>query len=106
MALLAAIDGLDDHMLPPPQRPLVLKQMVGLHQRLETRGAHDATPRMYVALTQTWRKIFVSQRQKISDRVEHLGGGLQKLAEAEERRNCLGGSPLTLLLGHLATQQY
>ena len=69
-----AIDGLDEDTLPPAQRPLVLKQMVGLHQRLETRGAHDATPRMYVALTQVWRKIFVSQRQKISDRVEHLGG--------------------------------
>ena len=31
-----------------------------------------------------WRSIFTQQRQKINDRVEHLRGGLTKLAEAEE----------------------
>jgi len=75
-------------LLPVAQTPLVLKQMVALHQRLEassTQGHHaDATPRMYVALTKVWRMIYASQRQKISDRVEHLSGGLAKLAEAEQ----------------------
>ena len=63
---------------------MVVKQMVGLAQRLGERGAHDATPRMYVALTKVWRQIYDKQRQKISDRVEHLRGGLTKLAEAEQ----------------------
>ena len=79
-----AMAGLDEDLLPEVQRPLVIKQMTQLHQRLEARGAHDSTPRMYVALTKMWRKIFVSQRQKISDRVDHLRGGLSKLEEAEQ----------------------
>ena len=79
-----AMAGLDEDLLPEVQRPLVVKQMTQLHQRLEARGAHDSTPRMYVALTKMWRKIFVSQRQKISDRVDHLRGGLSKLEEAEQ----------------------
>ena len=83
-----AVGSIEEEMLPSVQKPLVLKQMVQLHQRLEmsaTQGHHaDATPRMYVALTRVWRKIYVAQRKKISDRVEHLSGGLAKLAEAEK----------------------
>merc|ERR1719482_1252070 len=78
------MSDVDEQLLAPAQRPLVIKQMVDLAQRLGERGAHDATPRMYVALTKVWRRIFLKQRQKISDRVEHLRGGLQKLAEAEQ----------------------
>ena len=48
-ALAAVATGLDADMLPPAQVPLVSKQMVSLHQRLMAGGAHDATPRMYVA---------------------------------------------------------
>ena len=76
-----AVGSIEEEMLPSVQKPLVLKQMVQLHQRLEmsaTQGHHaDATPRMYVALTRVWRKIYVAQRKKISDRVEHLSGGRQ-----------------------------
>jgi len=72
----------DADMLPDNQRPPLLKQMVGLHQRLETRGAHDATPRMYVSFVHMWQKIFVQARQKLTQRVEHLRGGLAKLVEA------------------------
>merc|ERR1719482_457364 len=78
------MSDVDEQLLAPAQRPLVIKQMVDLAQRLGERGAHDATPRMYVALTKVWRRIFLKQRQKISDRVEHLRGGLEKLAEAEQ----------------------
>ena len=80
--------GIDEVELPPAQRPIVVKQLVTLHQRLETsstQGHHaDATPRMYVALTKMWRQVFTTQRQKIADRVEHLSGGLSKLEEAEQ----------------------
>ena len=74
---------------PPPSeqaRPQLVKQMVSVHnsQALATGGlnATGATPLMYHGFLKCWRGLFSSQRAKLSERVEHLNGGLSKLREA------------------------
>ena len=60
--------------------------MVSVHnsQALATGGlnATGATPLMYHGFLKCWRGLFSSQRAKLSERVEHLNGGLSKLREA------------------------
>ena len=67
-------------------RPQLVKQMVSVHnsQALATGGlnATGATPLMYHGFLKCWRGLFSSQRAKLSERVEHLNGGLSKLREA------------------------
>lgn len=78
----AQLKKMTKELLPEAQRPGLVKQMVALHRSLETSGAHDATPRMYLSFVQTWRRIFNMQRSKLSTKIDHLSGGLSKLNEA------------------------
>lgn len=75
------VSQVPEEMLPEAQRPVLIKQMVGLHQKLDARS-QDATPRMYCSFVRSWQKVFVAAREKLSKRVEHLRGGLDKLVEA------------------------
>ena len=78
----AQLRKVPDELLPEAARPALLKQMVSLHQRLESGGDHQATPRNYVSFVAMWRRVFVAQREKLSTRIDHLRGGLTKLNEA------------------------
>eukprot|EP00327_Prymnesium_parvum_P015469 CAMPEP_0113281722 /NCGR_PEP_ID=MMETSP0008_2-20120614/28451_1 /TAXON_ID=97485 /ORGANISM="Prymnesium parvum" /LENGTH=3313 /DNA_ID=CAMNT_0000132155 /DNA_START=19 /DNA_END=9960 /DNA_ORIENTATION=- /assembly_acc=CAM_ASM_000153 len=78
----ATLEKVPSDMLPEKQRAPLTKQMVLLHQKIQARGSEDAAPRKYVSFVNMWQKVFVAARQKLSKRVEHLRGGLDKLVEA------------------------
>lgn len=69
-------------MLGEGERVGVATQLVGLQKRMKQSLARGLTPRKYINLVAMWNKVFLSARQKVSERVEHLKGGLDKLVEA------------------------
>lgn len=71
------------------QHPNILQNVVAIHtscgHSAGQRGrAAGAPPRQYVALLQTYYKLFVHKQEEQLTRLQHLQGGLSKLTEAQE----------------------
>ncbi len=88
-----AREMLKDHLKAIKDAPAFLNLIAEIHASQVQADA--GTPRQFVTLVETFKKIFDEKRSKNSTQQGHLKAGLKKLAEAAETVNRLSAEAVT-----------